>query len=149
MILEIETGKNNSVLRKKSRSITKIDENILNLIKDMNETMTKASGVGLSACQIGKDIRLFVINPDYSKKCVFINPEIIKLSKKTEIVEEGCLSLPDIFIPTKRALSLKIKATNKNGKEFKIKAKDILARAIQHEMDHLNGKLICDNDKQN
>jgi peptide deformylase len=111
--------------------------------------MNKNNGVGLSACQVGKDIRLFVINDNYSHKCVFINPEIIKLSKKTELIEEGCLSLPNIFIQVKRALSLKIKAIDENGKSFKIKAKDMLARAIQHEFDHLNGILICDNAKQN
>jgi peptide deformylase len=65
------------------------------------------------------------------------------------MVEEGCLSLPGMFVPVKRSLSLKIKAMNESGKEFKIKAKDILARAIQHEYDHLNGILICDNAKRN
>jgi len=156
MILEIETGEDNQILRKKSQPIKlarrqggKIDEEILKLIKDMDETMIKNNGIGLTACQIGKDIQLFVIDKNYSDKCVFINPEIIKFSKKTEIIEEGCLSLPDIFVPTKRAKSLKIKAIDENGKTFKLKAKDMLARAIQHEMDHLNGILICDNVKQN
>ncbi|MFH1129500.1 MAG: peptide deformylase [Patescibacteria group bacterium] len=149
MILKLQTGKDNQILRKKSQSIAEINQEIFNLIKDMQETMKKDNGVGLSACQIGKNIQLFVINNDYSHKCVFINPEIIKLSKKTEMVEEGCLSLPGMFIPVKRSLSLKIKAMDENGKEFKIKAKDMLARAIQHEYDHLNGVLICDNAKQN
>ncbi len=71
------------------------------------------------------------------------------MSKKTETAEEGCLSLPNLFIPVKRAKSLKIKAMDENGKQFKLKAKDLLARAIQHEMDHLDGILICDNAKQN
>jgi peptide deformylase len=144
MILKLQTGKNNPLLRKKSASVKKIDAEILDLINDMQETVKKDNGAGLSACQIGKDIRLFVLSPDYSEKCVFVNPEIIKLSKKTEIAEEGCLSLPDSFIPIRRAKSLKIKALDEGGKEFKLKAKDILARIIQHENDHLNGKLICD-----
>lgn len=148
MILKIQTGKNNPILRNKSAPVLNITGEVLNLIKDMNETLAKVNGVGLTACQIGKNIQLFVVDPNYSKKCVFINPEIIKMSKKSEIVEEGCLSLPDIFIPTKRALSLKIKATDENGKKFKIKAKDILARAIQHEMDHLNGILIYDKNSE-
>jgi peptide deformylase len=147
MILNLQTGKDNPILRKKSKLVIKIDGEILKLIKDMDETMIKNNGMGLAACQIGKDMRLFVIDKNYSDKCIFINPEIIKLSKKTETIEEGCLSLPELFIPTKRVKSLKIKAIDENGKKFKIKAKDMLARAIQHEMDHLNGILICDNDK--
>jgi len=149
MILNLQTGKDNQILRKKSQPITEINQEILSLIKDMQETMKKDNGIGLSACQIGKDLRLFVIDNNYTHKCVFINPEIIKLSKRTEMVEEGCLSLPGMFVPVKRSLSLKIKAMNESGKEFKIKAKDILARAIQHEYDHLNGILICDNAKRN
>jgi methionyl-tRNA formyltransferase len=151
----LQTGKDNPVLRKKSKPVTfthrkggKIDEEILKLIKDMDETMIKNNGMGLAACQIGRDIQLFVIDKNYSDKCVFINPETIKFSKKTELIEEGCLSLPELFIPVKRAKSLKIKAIDENGKKFKIKAKDMLARAIQHEMDHINGILITDKNSQ-
>jgi peptide deformylase len=147
MILKIQINKNNPILRKKTEPVAEITGEILNLIKDMKETMAKDNGVGLSANQIGKSIRLFIISPELSKKQVFINPKIIKLSKKTETMEEGCLSLPDIFIPIERAKSLKIKASDEKGKEFKLKAKDLLARAIQHETDHLNGILICDNAK--
>ncbi|HOZ16560.1 MAG TPA: peptide deformylase [Candidatus Portnoybacteria bacterium] len=147
MKLEIQTGKNNPVLRKKSEPVKEINAEILNLIENMQETMKKDNGIGLSACQIGKNIQLFVIDNNYSKNCVFINPEIIKLSSKTEIIEEGCLSLPNTFMPIKRAKSLKIKAIDEKGKQFKLKAKNLLARAIQHENDHLNGILICDNAK--
>lgn len=149
MILNIQTGKNNPILRKKSKPINIIDGEILDLIKSMKETMIKESGAGLSTCQVGKNIRLFVVNSEYSKNCVFVNPEIIKFSKKTEISEEGCLSLPGLFVPIQRAKSIKVKALDEQGKEFKLKAKDILARIIQHENDHLNGILICDNAKQN
>ena len=143
-MLKIETGQNNLILRKKSQPVEKLDGEVLELVKGMIETMNKNNGVGLSACQVGKNIRLFIINPELSKKCVFINPEIIKISKKTEIIEEGCLSLPDVFVKKERAKSLKIKALDENGKEFKLKAKDILARTIQHEMNHLDGILITD-----
>ena len=143
-MLKIETGQNNLILRKKSQPVEKLDGEVLELVKGMIETMNKNNGVGLSACQVGKNIRLFIINPELSKKCVFINPEIIKISKKTEIIEEGCLSLPDIFVKKERAKSLKIKALDENGKQFKFKAKDILARIIQHEMNHLDGILITD-----
>lgn len=149
--MKIETGENNPILRKKSQPIEpacrqgrKIDERILDLIKDMRKIMLKLDGVGLAACQIGKNIRLFVVNPDLSKKWVFINPEILKISKKTDIAEEGCLSLPGIFLPIKRARSLKIKALDENGKEFELKAKELLARVIQHETEHLDGILIVD-----
>lgn len=149
MILKIETNKNNPILRKKSEAVDKITDEILNLTKDMRQTLIKLNGAGLSACQIGKNIRLFVVDPNQFKRCVFINPEIIKKSKKTEIVEEGCLSLPNFFVPVPRAVSLKVKALDEKGKQFKLKAKGLLARAIQHEIDHLNGILICDNAKQN
>jgi len=144
MILQIQKGENNPVLRKKSQPITEVDKDILNLIKDMTETMLKVDGVGLAANQIGENIRIFVINPKLSKKYIFINPEITKISNKTELVEEGCLSLPNVFVKKERAKSLKIKAIDENGKQFKLKAKNMLARAIQHEMDHLNGILIID-----
>lgn len=144
MILKIQTNENNPILRKKSEPVAEITGEILNLIKNMKETLVKNNGVGLAACQVEKNIRLFVIDSSQSKKCVFINPEIIKMSKKTETLEEGCLSLPNVFIPTKRAKSLKIKAIDEKGRQFKLKAKDLLARAIQHEMDHLNGILIID-----
>ena len=142
--MKIEIGKNNPILRKKSQPIKKIDEKVLKLAQDMTEIMNKSSGIGLSACQVGKNIRLFVVPKELSKKYIFINPKIIKLSQKTDVMEEGCLSLPDIFLRIKRAKSLKIKAFDENGKEFKLKAEDLLARVIQHENDHLNGILITD-----
>ncbi len=144
MILKIQTGENNPILRKKSQPIRKIDEEVLKLARDMAETMNINNGLGLSACQIGNNVRMFVVLKELSDKNIFINPEIIKMSKKTDIVEEGCLSLPGVYLPLKRARSLKIKAIDDNNKNFKIKAKDLLARVIQHEIDHLNGILITD-----
>jgi len=106
--------------------------------------MLKLDGVGLAAPQIGKNIQLFVVNPKLSKKYIFINPEISKISKKTKTIEEGCLSMPGVYKKIPRAKSLKIKAIDETGKEFELKAKDLLARVIQHEIDHLNGILIID-----
>ncbi len=148
-MLKIQTGQNNLILHKKSQPIKKIDGKIKVLAKDMMETMTKNNGIGLSACQVGKNIRLFVMPADLClrlrlKHSVFINPEIIKISKKTDVMKEGCLSLPGIFIPVKRAKSIKANALDENGKEFRLKAKGLLARIIQHENDHLNGILITD-----
>lgn len=144
MILKIQTGKNNPILRKKSLRIKSINNDIQKLAKSMIEIMTENDGVGLAAPQVGKNIRMFVVPKELSKKTVFINPEIIKLSKKTEITEEGCLSLPNTFISLKRAKSLKIKALDETGKEFQLKAKGLLACVIQHENDHLDGILITD-----
>ena len=144
MILTIQKGQNNNILRQKSTPVKNITEEILNLIKNMAETILKFDGVGLAACQVGKNIQLFVVNPKLSKKYIFINPEIIKISKKTEAMEEGCLSLPNVFVKKERAKSIKIKAVDENGKQFKLKANDMLARVIQHEMDHLIGILITD-----
>ncbi len=146
--MKIETGQNNPVLRKKSLKIKEVNKDIHNLAIDILETMYKNNGVGLSACQIGKNIRLFVLPKKLSKKWAFINPEIIKISKKEEAIKEGCLSLPGVFVPVKRAKSVKVKAIDENGKEFKLKAKNLLARVIQHENDHLNGVLITDKYEQ-
>ncbi len=145
MILKIKTGQNNPILRKKSLEIKEVNSNIQKLAKDMVETMIKKNGVGLSACQVGKNIRMFVVHPKY----IFINPKIIKLSYKTDIMGEGCLSLPDVFLKIKRAKSLKIKALDENGKEFTLKAKRLLAHVIQHENDHLDGILITDTHEKN
>jgi len=144
MILKIQTGEKNPILRKRSQPIKKIDEKLLKLARDMIETTNINNGLGLSACQVGENIRMFIVLKELSDKNIFINPEIIKMSKKTDIIEEGCLSLSGIYLPTKRAKSLKIKAIDENDKEFKIKAKDLLARVIQHEIVHLNGVLITD-----
>lgn len=144
MILPVQKGEKNPILRKKSQPIKKIDEKILNLAKDMMKTMVKNDGLGLSACQVGKNLRIFVVLKELSDKNIFINPETIKASKTMSETDEGCLSLPGIFLPIKRAKSLKIKAFDENGKEFKLKAKDVFARVIQHEIDHLNGVLITD-----
>ena len=139
----IEKGKDNPILRKKTQTINKIDESILNLAKQMIEIMEKANGIGLAANQIGKNKRMFVLPKDLLDKQIFINPEI-KLSKRTQIMKEGCLSLLGLEIPVKRSTTLKIKALDENNKEFKLKVKGIPARVIQHEIDHLNGKLITD-----
>ena len=143
-MLKIETGQNNPILRKKSLKIKEINDDVRKLAKDMIKTMNRNNGIGLSACQVGKNIRMFVLPKGLTKKQTFINPEIIKISKKTNIMEEGCLSLPNVYLPIKRAVSLKLKAFDKNNKQFKLKATDLLARTIQHETDHLNGILIVD-----
>jgi len=144
MILEIQKGGNNPILKEKTTSVKSITEEIVVLAKDMIETMIKNEGLGLSANQVGKNIRMFVVHPDLTRRPIFINPEITKTSKRTDVLEEGCLSLPGIYRPVNRTKSIKIKALNQKGKQFKLKANDLLARVIQHEIDHLNGILITD-----
>jgi len=146
MILPIEKGENNKILRQKSAPVEIINADILALAKDMIETMIKNNGVGLAAAQVGKNIRMFVINREFSPKQIFINSEIVKMSRKTETIEEGCLSFPGLYKKIPRAKVVKITAIDENGKRFKLKAKGILARIIQHEMDHLNGILIIDHE---
>ncbi|MFH1536369.1 MAG: peptide deformylase [Patescibacteria group bacterium] len=148
MKLKIETGISNKILRKKSKPIKSGDiSNIEKLISDMIDTMYEDDGIGLAAPQIGKNIQLCIIGnkvtPD-EKDLILINPKITFFGKKTEVLEEGCLSLPDIFGDVERSVKIRVKAKDQNGKEVIIKAKGLFARVIQHEIDHLNGILFMD-----
>ena len=130
------------ILRKKSKTVEKIDERVLTLIEDMKETMYKADGVGIAAPQVGILKRLFVIDIG-DGPLVFINPEIIETSGK-QIDEEGCLSLPGKMEEVMRPNYVRARALNEKGQEFEIEAEELLARAILHEYDHLNGTLFID-----
>lgn len=132
------------VLRKKSREVEKVDEKIKELVKDMLETMYKNNGVGLAAPQVGILKRVVVIDLyDNNGPIVLINPEIIK-EKGEQEVEEGCLSFPNQFAKIIRPAEVTVKALDEDGKEIKIKAKELLAQAISHEVDHLEGILFVD-----
>jgi len=109
----------------------------------MIATMKAANGIGLAAPQIGKSLRIFTVNIE-DKIYVFINPELKDLSLETIPFEEGCLSVQKIWGPVVRPKKLTIKALNESGESVKIRAKGLLARVIQHEMDHLNGVLFKD-----
>ena len=132
------------ILRKKSRIINEIDDRIITLIKDMQETMYDAQGVGLAAPQVGVLKKIFVIDIyDGTGIKVFINPEILETSG--EVIDiEGCLSLPGEQDEVKRPQKVKVKATNINGEEFVLEADGLLARAVCHENDHLYGVLFKD-----
>jgi len=130
------------VLREKSSSVKKINSKIKKLIEDLKDTMNTASGAGLAANQIGVLKRVAIINIE-DKLVELINPKIIK--KEGEIEEqEGCLSFHSLSCPIKRAEKVYIITKNSKGKKVKIEAEGLLARAIQHEIDHLNGVLIID-----
>ena len=116
------------------------------LILNMKEAMKEYLGVGLAANQVGQDLRIFVIDPKLAGEMevpdVYLNPEITEYSKDEDEMEEGCLSIPEYFIPIKRAKKIKIKFIDENGDKRKIKARGFLARVLQHETDHLNGLTI-------
>jgi len=138
----------NPALRKVSKKIDKVDEKMLKFLDDLTETMYLKDGVGLAAPQVGVQKRVVVIDisdPDDNKKnpIIFINPEIIESSGEVT-VEEGCLSVPKIYEEVTRFEKVTVKAYDRDMKEFILEADEMLAVAIQHEMDHLNGKLFID-----
>lgn len=134
----------NPILRRKAEKIKdpKSPE-IQELIFEMLRTMEENDGIGLAAPQIGKSIRLCIVKKD-GKTHVLINPKIKSKSWSKEIAEEGCLSFPGKFIPVKRSKKIKVKALDKKGEEITLKADGLLARAFQHEIDHLDGILFID-----
>lgn len=132
------------VLRKRSKEVTEITDRTLKLIKDMAETMYDADGVGLAAPQVGILQRIFVIDVyDGEGLRVFINPEILEV-KGSQLGEEGCLSVPGEVADIERPNYVKVKAINEKGEEFILEATELLARAVLHENDHLDGKLYVD-----
>ena len=132
-------------LRKKAVPIKKVTNDIRKLADDMLETMYDAPGVGLAANQINVQKRIVVIDvsDDKSSPLVFINPEIIRKEGQREH-EEGCLSVPEAYEVVTRADTVRVKALNREGEPFEMEADDLLATCIQHEIDHLDGKLFVD-----
>lgn len=130
-------------LREKALPVKEITPEILNLIKDMAETMYTASGVGLAASQVGVLKRIILVDGEEDELIVLINPVIIK-SEGEVVEEEGCLSVPDIYSQVKRSSKVTIKALNDNGDLIEITKEGLTARALQHEIDHLDGILFID-----
>ena len=132
------------ILRKKNGKISDpLSQEIQTLITDMFETMRAENGVGLAAPQVGKNVRLCVIE-EGGIEYVLINPTITATSKTKVVSEEGCLSFPGQFFPIKRFEKVQVRYLDRSGKNAKLKATDLLARALQHEIDHLDGVLIID-----
>ncbi len=132
------------ILKKKSREIENIDDKLQILIDDMIDTMHKYNGVGLAAVQVGVLKRLVVIDLyDDNGPIVMINPEIIKTKGEQE-VDEGCLSFPNEFAKVIRPAEVVAEYTARDGKRMRVKAKELLAQAIAHEVDHLNGEVFID-----
>ncbi len=132
-------------LRKKAALIKTVDKKITKLVDDMIETMYEASGVGLAATQVNHHIRLIVIDisDEKNEPLCLINPEFIEKTGE-KISEEGCLSVPNFFEDIQRAETIKIRALDRVGQPFELEADELLSVCIQHEMDHLNGKLFVD-----
>ncbi|MES0327175.1 MAG: peptide deformylase [Gammaproteobacteria bacterium] len=132
-------------LRTKAKPVTKVDDQIRQLVDDMFETMYVAPGIGLAATQVNVHQQVIVIDVSEEKNqpLCLINPEIIE-SDGEEESEEGCLSVPDIYDKVKRSGLVTVKALDRDGREYTLKAAGLLAMCIQHEMDHLQGKLFVD-----
>ncbi len=136
----------NSILRQKAKEVEFKEiksYEVKKLILNMKETVEFSNGIGLAAPQVGHSLRIVVIFLE-DKKIALINPRIISFSWRKKKDEEGCLSIPGKFGLVKRSKIIKVKALDENGKEIKFKAKDIFARVIQHEVDHLDGVLFID-----
>lgn len=136
----------NPILRKKSTQIRRDEiktKEFQRLCLDMAETMKEKDGAGLAAPQIGRNIRLAAVKTEDGAVCM-INPKIIKKSWAKELGDEGCLSVPDVFGKVKRHKKIICKFLDKKGKKIKIEAESLMARVIQHEIDHLDGVLFID-----
>jgi len=136
------------VLRKKCLKVQNIDETLITLTDNMVQTMYDASGLGLAANQVGVSLDFFVIDMGIEKEkrdpVIIINP-VISASEEKVLAEEGCLSIPELFANVKRSKRVEVKGYDLKGNELRYEAEGFLARAFQHEMDHLNGVLFWDN----
>jgi peptide deformylase len=135
------------ILRRKAEPVEKISQEIFSLVENMIETMIRCDGVGLAANQVGSLLRIFTINStpheDTPTPLVVINPKI--LSQEGRVIDdEGCLSLPELYLKIPRSEKISIQAHNIYNERFMLDVQGLLARAIQHEIDHLNGVLIID-----
>jgi len=137
-------------LRKRSAELSGVDDDVRQLVAEMTETMIAAEGAGLAAIQVAAPLRLFIVDghvaggDEGSPPKVFINPEIVEISPESQTGDEGCLSFPDIFVPVKRGLRARVRALDLDGNPFEAEGEGLYARALQHETDHLNGRLLID-----
>jgi len=131
------------VLRKPTKRVTQVTDELRKLIADMFETMYAAEGIGLAAPQVGRSERLAVVDVE-GKKFTLINPEIVTTNGSPDKAEEGCLSIPDIYGDVERPAEVTIRATDENGNQYEASANELLGRCFQHEIDHLDGKLFID-----
>jgi len=137
-------------LRDKSRDVTQFDDGLRQLVADMTDTMYAASGAGLAAIQVGEPLRLFIVDghvcgdAEDSPPRVFANPELLSISDESQTGDEGCLSFPNIYVPVKRGQRARVRARDVDGQTFELEGEALFARALQHESDHLIGRLLID-----
>ncbi len=133
-------------LRTTAKAVKEVNESIQNLVKDMLETMYEAPGVGLAATQVNVHKRVMVIDvsEERDQPQVFINPQVEVLADETGEYEEGCLSVPGFYETVIRPLNIRVKALDAEGKAFELEPEGLLATCVQHELDHLDGKLFVD-----
>jgi peptide deformylase len=130
------------ILREETKVVDQVTDELRELIDDMFETMYAAKGIGLAAPQVGRTERITVVDVD-GNPLVLVNPEIVLSEGKTR-EEEGCLSIPDVYGDVDRAKRVVVRALDRDGKPFEVDAEDLLARCMQHEIDHLHGRLFID-----
>jgi len=139
-----------SRLREETREVTEITDEIHVLYNDLCDTMVAYQGIGIASPQIGVPVKMFLLDSsvatgeDDQPPVAFINPEILETSKETDKSDEGCLSFPGIYVPIERPSRAKVRAMGLDGEFFELEGEELLARAIQHENDHLTGKLMVD-----
>lgn len=137
-------------LREPTFDVKEVDDDIRTLITDLTDTMYALKGAGIAAIQVGRMERMFLIDAQAAggteddPPLVFINPEIIEQSGGTEVAEEGCLSFPGVFVDVKRPRFAKVRARDAEFNEFELGGDQLLGRALQHEYDHLTGRLLVD-----
>jgi peptide deformylase len=138
------------VLRTKAEPIEHVDEDVRSLAADMLDSRAEADGVGLAGPQVGASSRIIVVQPppegdeDRAEPRVFVNPEIVESFGAATNAEEGCLSIPGVFETVKRPFGVRVRATDLDGAPYDVRAEGILARILQHEIDHLDGVLFVD-----
>jgi peptide deformylase len=135
------------ILRQDTKPVAAVTDDLRRLIDDMFETMRAAKGIGLAAPQVGRTERIAVVDVEGtggSRPIVLVNPEVVSLDSKLEKSEEGCLSIPDVFGDVERPGSVVVRALDRDGNPFEVQGTELLARCLQHEIDHLHGKLFID-----
>ena len=133
------------ILRQETRPVAEVTDDLRALIDDMFATMHRAQGIGLAAPQVGRTERVAVVDVnDGTGPITLVNPEIVSTSAETDRSEEGCLSIPDVFGDVTRPERVTVRALDREGKPFELEAGGLLARCLQHEIDHLHGRLFLD-----
>jgi len=141
--LKIVTGENQPILRTKTRRVPAVTNNVQTILRDMEKATVKADGLGLAAPQVGLDMRMCIARVN-GRLTPMVNPEITWRSKTTETAEEGCLSLPGVWVPVPRSTSIVVRYQTARGDTKELRLTDMDARVVQHETDHLDVVLIVD-----